>query len=148
MQSMQADNDSRAGSGPDATAIQALIRNGLPAAQGVTVEAITGDGARVRCAVDASMLRPGGTVSGPTLFAAADTARYAAILAHCGTDALAVTTDTSIHFLRKPALADVVATARILKRGKRLVVCAVELRSAGGDALVAHATGTYSLPTG
>lgn len=126
--------------------VQGLIRAGLPAAQGVTVEAITDEGARVRCAVDASMSRPGGTVSGPVLFAAADTAMYAAILAHCGKDVLAVTTDTSMHFLRKPAMADIVATARILKQGKRLVVCTVELRSAGRGALVAHATGTYSLP--
>lgn len=132
----------------DATQIQALIRSGLPAASGVFVEAVTEDGARVRVAVDDSMKRPGNTVSGPTLFAAADTAMYAAILAHGGADALAVTTDTSIHFLRKPPIADVIASARIIKLGKRLAVCAVELRSAGSDALVAHATGSYSLPPG
>lgn len=131
----------------DAPRVQAMIRAGLPAAQGVVVEAVDAQGARVRVAVDDSMMRPGGTVSGPTLFAAADTAMYAAILAHAGADALAVTTDTNIHFLRKPPIADLIADARIVKRGNRLVVCTVELRSAGSDALVAHATGTYSLPT-
>lgn len=131
----------------DAAAIQATIRAGLPAASGTHVEAITADGARVRIAVDDSMKRPGNTVSGPALFGAADTAMYAAILAHAGTDVLAVTTDTTIHFLRKPPIADVIAEARIIKLGKRLVVCAVEIRSVGSDALVAHATGTYSLPS-
>lgn len=130
----------------DAAAIQALIREGLPAASGVTVEEITADGARVRITVDERMLRPGGTVSGPTLFAAADTAMFAAILAHAGAEALAVTTDTSIHFLRKPPLADVIATAHIVKLGKQLAVCTVKLCSAGSDDLVAHATGSYSLP--
>ena len=130
----------------DATAIQALIREGLPAARGVTVEAVTSVGARIRIAVDERMRRPGGTVSGPTLFAAADTAMFAAILAHAGADALAVTTDTSIHFLRKPPMADVIATARIVKLGKQLAICTVEICSDGCDDLVAHATGSYSLP--
>ena len=130
----------------EAEQIQAMIRAGLPAAAGVFVEAVIEDGARIRIAVDEQMKRPGNTVSGPTLFAAADTAMYAAILAHAGADALAVTTDTNIHFLRKPPMADVLATARIVKLGKRLVVCTVEIRSAGSDAVVAHATGSYSLP--
>lgn len=129
-----------------AASIQGLIRAGLPAAADVVVEAITADGARVRIPVDDSIRRPGGTLSGPTLFAAADTAMYAAILAHGGTDALAVTTDTSIHFVRKPPIEDVVADARIIKLGKRLAVCTVALRSANSDQLVAHATGSYSLP--
>lgn len=130
----------------DAASVQALIRDGLPAAAGVHVEAVGPATATVRLAVDDSMSRPGGTVSGPTLFAAADTAMYAVILAHVGPQALAVTTDTTIHFLRRPALRDVLATAELVKLGKRLAVCRVTLRSVGDDATIAVATGTYSLP--
>lgn len=91
-------------------------------------------------------LRPGGTVSGPTMMALVDLAAYAVILAHLGPVALAVTTNLNINFLRKPEPGDLVATCRLLKLGKRLAVteCAVTGR-AGGDP-VAHATATYSIP--
>lgn len=91
-------------------------------------------------------LRPGGTISGPTMMALADLAAYAVILAHIGPVALAVTTNLNMNFLRKPEPGDLVGTCRLLKLGKRLAVteCAITGR-AGGD-LVAHATATYSIP--
>lgn len=91
-------------------------------------------------------LRPGGTVSGPTMFTLADCASYLIILAHIGKVALAVTTNLNINFLNKPGEADLVANARLLKLGKRLAICDIEIRSRGQDALVAHATATYSIP--
>lgn len=92
-------------------------------------------------------LRPGGTVSGPTLFALADVAFYAAVLTAVGPKALAVTTNCSIDFLRKPAAgAPLLGHARILKLGRRLVVGDVVIRPEGQAAAVARAGLTYSIP--
>lgn len=91
-------------------------------------------------------LRPGGTVSGPSLFALADVAAYAAILAHIGPVALAVTTNLNINFLRKPSPGAVEAVARLLKLGKRLAVLDISLTDDANGELVAHATATYSIP--
>lgn len=92
-------------------------------------------------------LRPGGTISGPSMFALADVAAYLATLAMIGPQALAVTTNCSIDFMRKPrAGVDLVAKARLLKLGKQLSVTDVMLYSAGMDAPVARATLTYAIP--
>lgn len=90
-------------------------------------------------------LRPGGTVSGPTLMTMADTASYLFLVAHIGRVALAVTTSLSIHFLNKPEPGDLVGKATMLKLGKRLAVMEVAMR-AGTPTLVAQATVTYSIP--
>ncbi|WP_079211751.1 PaaI family thioesterase [Brucella pituitosa] len=95
---------------------------------------------------DKQHLRPGGTVSGPSLFALADVAAYAAILGHIGPVALAVTTNLNINFLRKADPGIVEAVARILKLGKRLAVLDISLTSATTGELIAHATATYSIP--
>ncbi|MFG1395788.1 PaaI family thioesterase [Roseixanthobacter pseudopolyaromaticivorans] len=91
-------------------------------------------------------LRPGGTVSGPALMALSDVAVYAALLAQIGPVALAVTTNLSINFLRKPAPGPILADARIIKLGKRLAVGDVALHSPGSAELVAHCVATYSIP--
>ena len=90
-------------------------------------------------------LRPGGTVSGPTLFTLADVSAYIAVLAHVGPVALAVTTNLNIDFLHRPRPGPLSATARILKLGKRLVVVSASIEDEAGR-LVAHATATYSVP--
>ncbi len=95
---------------------------------------------------DEKHLRPGGTVSGPSLFALADVTAYAAILAHIGPVALAVTTNLNINFLRKPSPGTVEAVARLLKLGKRLAVLDISLTDGANGDLVAHATATYSIP--
>lgn len=92
-------------------------------------------------------LRPGGTVSGPTLFTLADLAAYVVILGHLGPVGLAVTTSATINFLSKPEPGDLLATCRILKLGKRLVVVECALRADGHETIVAHVTMTYSIPT-
>ena len=102
--------------------------------------------ARVRRAVTAADLRPGGTVSGPTLMALADYATYIALLAEIGPVELAVTTHLSINFLRRPGLKDVIAEAELLKVGNRLAVGEVYLYSEGDSEPIAHATATYSIP--
>ncbi|MEM6385691.1 MAG: PaaI family thioesterase [Pseudomonadota bacterium] len=92
-------------------------------------------------------LRPGGTVSGPSLFAMADCAVYLAIIAHVGEEALAVTTNASMDFMRRPAAdKDLRADVTLLKMGRSLVVGDVAIRNANEDALVARATLTYSRP--
>ena len=91
-------------------------------------------------------LRPGGTISGPAMFGLADCALYIAVLASIGWVPMAVTTNLSINFLSKPEAGDIVADCRLLKLGKTLAVGEVYMRSAGKDAIVAHATGTYSIP--
>ena len=91
-------------------------------------------------------LRPGGTISGPTLFALADVGAWCAVLAHIGPVALAVTTNLNINFLRKPAPGPLSCTCRILKLGKRLAVVEAAIFDEDGEDLVAHATATYSIP--
>ena len=92
-------------------------------------------------------LRPGNTVSGPTLFSLADVAFYAAVLTAVGPRALAVTTNCSIDFLRKSSAdADLLAQARILKFGRRLVVGDVMIRRDGYSDVIARAGLTYSIP--
>lgn len=91
-------------------------------------------------------LRPGGTVSGPTLFALADVCAWCAVLAHIGPVALAVTTNLTINFLKKPGPEPLLCTGRILKLGKRLAVVEASIFAEDADDLVAHATATYSIP--
>jgi uncharacterized protein (TIGR00369 family) len=101
---------------------------------------------RVRMPFDEMHLRPGGTISGPSLMSLADTAMYLAILAMIGRVPLAVTTSLNINFMRRPKPVDVLADARVLKLGKRLAVGDVALYSDGETEMVAHATLTYSIP--
>lgn len=102
--------------------------------------------ARLGMSIGDRHLRPGGTVSGPTLMGLADLAFYAALLASLGPVGLAVTTNLSFNFLRKPEPRDLVAECRLLKLGRRLAVGEALLFNAGSDTLVCHATGTYSIP--
>ena len=102
--------------------------------------------ARMRMPIGERHLRPGGTVSGPAMFTLADCAFYVATLAMIGREALTVTTNLNINFLRKPGLTDLIAEARILKLGKMLAVGDVTLYSEGDDRPVAHATMTYAIP--
>ncbi len=113
---------------------------------GYAVEAVWHGGCRVRKHYDPQSLRPGGTLSGTTMMSLADVAIYVALLATIGWVPLAVTTNLSINFLKKPAARDLLAEARLLKLGKRLAVGEIDIRSEGEDDLVAHATSTYSIP--
>ena len=100
----------------------------------------------MRLAPSDKHLRPGGTVSGPTMFALADVTAYCTVLAHIGPVALAVTTNLNINFLRKPEPGALTCTCRLLKLGKRLAVIEASISAGPDDELVAHATATYSIP--
>lgn len=111
------------------------------------VEDVTPDGIIMRLLVGERHLRPGGTVSGPSMFALADVAVYLAILSRIGPKALSVTTNCSIDFMRKPAAnTDMIAETRLLKLGRALAVGDVLMYSVGQDAPVARASLTYSIP--
>src|SRR6267378_6623073 len=113
---------------------------------GLSIEALWDGGCRVRQAFREVSLRPGGTISGPTMMALADIAMYVALLAAIGPVPLAVTINLNINFLRKPAPRDLVAEARLLKLGKRLATGEVTICSDGETEPVAHVTSTYSIP--
>jgi uncharacterized protein (TIGR00369 family) len=91
-------------------------------------------------------LRPGGTVSGPTMFLLADVSFYLATLSMIGPKSLTVTTNCSINFLRKPNISDLISESRVLKIGKTLSVGDVLIYSKGIEEPVAHASLTYSIP--
>jgi uncharacterized protein (TIGR00369 family) len=101
---------------------------------------------RVSMATGAADLRPGGTVSGPTIFACADCAYYMATLAVIGRVPLAVTTSAAMDFMRRPGPGALVAEARVLKLGRTLSVGDVLVFSEGVDGPVARASLTYSIP--
>ncbi|BCX17114.1 MAG: hypothetical protein KatS3mg117_0796 [Geminicoccaceae bacterium] len=92
------------------------------------------------------LLRPGGTVCGPALFALADITLYGVVLSLVGRVELAVTTDLTMHFLSKPRPGDLEGEGRILRLGTRLAIGEVVIRSLGRSEPVAHAVGTYAIP--
>jgi uncharacterized protein (TIGR00369 family) len=110
------------------------------------IEDVWFGGCRVRRRFSQGSLRPGGTVSGPIMMALADFTLYVAVLSAIGWVPLAVTTNLTINFLKKPTARDLLAEARLIKLGKRLAVGEVGIRSDGQDDLVAHVTSTYSIP--
>jgi len=110
------------------------------------IEEMWHGGCRVRRRHHERSLRPGGTVSGPVMMALADFTMYLAVLSAIGWVPLAVTTNLSINFLKKPGARDLLAEAQLFKLGKRLAVGEVALRSDGDDDLVGHVTSTYSIP--
>jgi uncharacterized protein (TIGR00369 family) len=132
----------------DRDGLTAFLSRAFPQAAGeFVVESVAEDALTLRMPVAERHLRPGGTVSGPSMFALADVAVYLALLAMIGPEALAVTTGASIDFLRKPAPGrDLLADCRLLKRGRVLAVGDVLIRSEGDPAPVARATLTYSIP--
>lgn len=132
----------------DRAALQEFMRDAFPqVADDFIVEAVAPMHITVRLPVNERHLRPGGTISGPTMFALADVSIYLAILAMVGPKALAVTTNCAIDFMRKPAAGvDLLAEARLLKLGKALAVGDVLIHSDGRSEPVARASLTYSIP--
>lgn len=113
---------------------------------GMRVAALEPGRLRLALTADDRHLRPGGTVSGPSLFALADVAAYLAILAHLGPVTHVVTTNMSINFLRRPEPGALSACASVLKLGRRLAVVEVSIAADGDELPVSHAVGTYAIP--
>ena len=130
--------------------VERVICDGVPSAGelGLVVESV-GDGrARVRQPFRENLVRPGGTLSGPTMMGLADSAMYAAILGELGRVEMAVTQNLNINFLSRPAPRDLIGEAEIIRLGRRSVVLEVRLFSQGSEQMVAHVTGIYALPGG
>ncbi|MEL6505372.1 MAG: PaaI family thioesterase [Pseudomonadota bacterium] len=113
---------------------------------GYNVDLVAPNHVIVRMETDETHLRAGNTISGPTLFALADMGGYACVLSHIGRQALAVTTNLNINFMRKAEAGTLVADNRILKLGKRLMVFDTTITANGNAEIIAHATGTYAIP--
>ncbi|SEW11113.1 uncharacterized domain 1-containing protein [Cognatiyoonia koreensis] len=132
----------------DVLALQDFLRTDFPqVSSDFVIDGLTADLLRVRLKTRDNHLRPGGTVSGPSMFALADVGVYLAILARLGPVALAVTTSCSIDFMRKPrAGQDLIGETRLLKLGRVLAVGDVLMFSEGENQPVARASLTYSIP--
>ena len=113
---------------------------------GHSIERVEHGDVRVRWAFDEASLRPGGTVSGPTMMELADFAMYVAVFSAIGPKPLAVTTNLNINFLKRPLPGVLLSACKLIKLGRRLVVGEVAIRSEGDEDMVAHATSTYSIP--
>lgn len=131
----------------DLTRIRAHIAAGLPLVGLLGLELVTATptGSSVRIPHHPNALRPGGMVAGPVMFAAADVATYAIILA-ASHDPAAATVELGLKFLRPATQLPLLARAEVLRLGRRL--CSVEVRIAPEDEparLVAHASTTWAL---
>ena len=132
----------------DNPALQAFLAEVFPqVCDDFVVEDVAPMALTVRLRVAEKHLRPGGTVSGPSMFGLAEVAIYLATLSMIGPEALAVTTGSSMDFMRKPAAhTDLLAEARLLKLGRVLAVGDVLIYSDGDRRPVARASMTYSIP--
>jgi len=127
--------------------VQFLKQFFSPSLERCEIEEVTEKGASLLWKVGDADLRPGGTISGPTMMALADFALYVAIMGEIGLIGLAVTTNMNINFLRKPTGGkDLRGVCKLMKAGKVLVVGEVWIYSVDSDDPVAHVTGTYSIP--
>jgi uncharacterized protein (TIGR00369 family) len=147
--------DARDGVGRTASRITAddfmtILRTGMPTATATPFDIVTLEHglAILHLTTSAQHTRPGGSVAGPVLFWLADLAMYAAVLSVVGVVPLAVTTDATIHFLRRPAAGPLVARAHVLKKGQRLIVGDIHItQDHESSSPVAHVVMTYSVPT-
>ncbi|EBA17746.1 thioesterase family protein [Roseobacter sp. SK209-2-6] len=132
----------------DAKGLQAYMDEIFPqVAEDFAIDELSEAGITMRLKVAERHLRPGGTVSGPSMFSLADCTVYALVLSRLGQEALAVTTNCSLDFMRKPeAGRDIIAKGTLLKLGRSLAVGDVHMFSEGSDRLVARSTMTYSIP--
>ncbi len=132
----------------NATEMEAFLDEVFPQVKGMFgIDRLDEDGLIMRLHSDERHLRPGGTVSGPAMFSLADVSAYVVTMSHVGREALAVTTNCSIDFMRKPvAGVDLLAHARLLKLGRALSVSDVMIYSEGMKEPVARASLTYSIP--
>ena len=128
--------------------VTALLGDVFPQISGVfTIDDLGENTITMRMNIGEQHLRPGGTVSGPSMFTLADVAVYAMILGMTGPKTLSVTTNCSLDFMRKPAAnTDLIAKGVLLKLGRVLAVGDVLIYSEGMDKPVARVTMTYSIP--
>lgn len=99
-----------------------------------------------RLDVSEAHLRPGGFVSGPTQMGMADMVAYMAIMTRMGEQAMAVTSNLNINFLRPCIGKTVIADGQLMKLGRSLAIVEVDVRIEGSVQTSSHAIVTYALP--
>ena len=131
----------------DASGIEAFLREYFPPAleAGPRITRCDSDGLELTLVTEDRHLRPGGTVSGPTLMSMADAASYFVILSRIGTGHTAVTSSLDIHFLRRPRPGQIVAEATVLKLGRRVAVVSVSFSGPPDTGPIAISTVTYAI---
>lgn len=113
----------------------------------IAVETVSDSEATVRWTYDEAALRPGGYVSGPTMFTIADLGGWVLTFLSEGITPMAVTWDLHITFLRPAIGGDIIGVCKRLKRGRSLIYGEIEMYVDGApEKPVAHATVTYVLP--
>jgi uncharacterized protein (TIGR00369 family) len=132
---------------PALAALEAVIRAGVPLAGAWGIELLAAEAGRatLRLPFRPELLRPGETVSGPALMGLADVAMWAALLGVSGGQDQSVTSTMTVNFLRPVGANPVLAEARILKRGRRMVFGEVLLRAEGVEEVAAHVTTTWAV---
>lgn len=96
---------------------------------------------------DDAELRPGGLISGPTQFVLADSALWFLSFTVLGLEAMAVTSDLHLTFLRPAAGGDLLARAELLRAGRSRITGQVRLWVDGDEGRpVSHAVGSYAPP--
>lgn len=132
----------------DAAAITAFLDEQFPQVRqfGARIVRVDEEGVEVELETRDDHLRPGGTISGPTLMTLADTAMYLSLLSRRGPTFDTVTTSLEMHFLRRPRPGTLRASCRLLKVGRRVAVGTVEVRTLGASSPLAFATVTYAMP--
>lgn len=127
-------------------ALEAFFAEALPlfALFGMRLTDLAPGRAEIRLRPDSRLIRPGGGLTGPAMFAMADVGFYAAIFTLRGIEPMAVTSDLGMHFVRAARTPEVVCNAEVLKSGRRLAYADARLHDAEGR-LVAHASGSYAL---
>jgi uncharacterized protein (TIGR00369 family) len=132
---------------PSVAAIQAIMQEGVPlaAAWGIEVLAAEAGVALVRLPWRPELLRPGNTVSGPALMGLADVAMWAALLSVTEGRDESVTSTMTVNFLRPAGAVPVLAEARLVKRGRRMVFGEITLRAEDSDDIAAHVTTTWAV---
>ena len=141
-------NSSATRTGVTPADFDAIMREKVPFVgdMGVTTDSLSEDSAILRLPYNERYLRPGNVVTGPAIFALADIALYAVAWLVVPKADLAVTTEATVHFLSGAKPGDLMAEAKILKAGRRLLIAECHIRSAVDDSLCAHVIGTYAMP--
>ncbi|MBC7974272.1 MAG: PaaI family thioesterase, partial [Myxococcales bacterium] len=97
-----------------------------------------------RWTYDATTLRPGGFISGPTQFAVADVALWFLTFTVLGLTPMALTSELTISFLRPAVGGDLLARAELLRAGKTAIKGTVRIWVDGApDKLVSYVVGSY-----
>lgn len=129
--------------------VNAFIAEAFPSAArgGLRCEALGEGTATARWSFDERELRPGDYISGPRIFGLADSALWFATFTVIGIEAMAVTSEMSVRFLRPAQNGDLLARAVINSASARRLVGTIELWVDGApDRLVAVAQGAYARP--